>query len=91
MNQHRITPLTESGLLAAITVVLALAAVYLPVVGMIAALIWALPIVILVVRHGWRWGIMAVFVAGIIMALVIEPWFHLEWCCHLRQRDWYLA
>lgn len=73
MNQHRITPLTESGLLAAITVVLALAAVYLPVVGMIAALIWALPIVILVVRHGWRWGIMAVFVAGIIMALVIEP------------------
>ena len=38
MNQHRITPLTESGLLAALTVVLALAAVYLPVVGVVASL-----------------------------------------------------
>ncbi len=51
MNQHRITPLTESGLLAALTVVLALAAVYLPVVGIVAALIWGLPLFVLVVRQ----------------------------------------
>ena len=73
MTQHRITPMTESGLLAALTVVLAVLAVYLPVLGMAAALIWALPIIVLVVRHGIRWGIMAVLVSGVIMALLIEP------------------
>ncbi len=73
MNQHRITPMTESGLLAALTVVLALAAVYLPVIGMAAALIWPLPVLVLVVRHGVRWGLMAVVVSGVIMALLIEP------------------
>ena len=78
MNQHRITPLTESGLLAALTVVLALAAVYLPIVGVVAALIWALPIIVLVVRHGMRWGLMAVAVSGIIMALLIEPMLSLR-------------
>lgn len=73
MNQHRITPLTESGLLTALTVVLAMAAFYLPIVGIAAALLWALPVIVLVVRHGLRWGIMAVFAAGVIMAVLIEP------------------
>lgn len=73
MTQHRITPMAESGLLAAMTVVLAMIAVYLPVLGMVAALIWALPILVLVVRHGIRWGIMAVLVSGVCMAFLIEP------------------
>lgn len=73
MTQHRITPMAESGLLAAMTVVLAMLAVYLPVLGMVAALIWALPILVLVVRHGIRWGIMAVLVSGVCMAFLIEP------------------
>lgn len=73
MASHKITPLTESGLLSALTVILALAAVYLPVIGMVAALVWALPVIVLVVRHGLRWGIMAVLVSGVIMALLIEP------------------
>ncbi len=78
MTSHRITPLTESGLLSALTVILALAAVYLPVIGMAAALVWALPVVVLVVRHGLRWGMMAVLVSGIIMALLIEPMLSLR-------------
>lgn len=73
MTSYRLKPLTESSLLSALTVILALAAVYLPVIGIVAALVWALPIIVLVVRHGLRWGIMAVLVSGIIMALLIEP------------------
>ena len=73
MTSHRITPLTESGLLSALTVILALAAVYLPVVGVVASLVWAIPVTVLVVRHGLRWGAMAVLVSGVIMALLIEP------------------
>lgn len=75
---HKITPLTESGLLAALTVIMALMAVYLPVIGMAAALLWAVPIILLVVRQGLRWGVMAVLVAAILMALVIEPMLSLR-------------
>lgn len=78
MTSHRITPLTESGLLSALTVILALAAVYLPVVGVVASLVWAIPIIVLVVRHGLRWGVMAVLVSGVIMALLIEPMISLR-------------
>lgn len=73
MTSHRITPLTESGLLSALTVILAMAAAYLPVIGMVAALVWALPVVVLIVRHGLRWGVMSVLVSGVIMALLLEP------------------
>ncbi|MBR3457192.1 MAG: DUF2232 domain-containing protein, partial [Selenomonadaceae bacterium] len=57
---------------------MALMAVYLPVIGMAAALLWAVPVILLVVRQGLRWGVMAVLVAGILMALVIEPMLSLR-------------
>ena len=73
MENHRIEPLTESGILTALTVIMTLIAVYLPLMGMVAALFWAVPIVLLVVRHGLRWGIMAALVTGVIMAILIDP------------------
>ena len=73
MAQQRITPLTESGMLVALSVVLALLGVYLPVLGILFILIWALPIIVLVVRHGLRWGVMAVASSGVLMAILIEP------------------
>ena len=88
MTSYRLKPLTESSLLSALTVILALAAVYLPVVGMAAALVWALPIIVLVVRHGLRWGIMAVLVSGIIMALLIEPMISLRMVSISSTRVW---
>lgn len=57
---------------------MALMAVYLPVIGMAAALLWAVPVILLVVRQGLRWGVMAVLVAAILMALVIEPMLSLR-------------
>ena len=73
MPTNRITPLTESGLLAALTVIMGLASVYVPVLGMVAAVLWPMPVIVLVVRHGLRWGVMASLVAGVLMALLIEP------------------
>ena len=52
MDSHRITPLTEGGLLAALTVVIAIASVYLPIVGPFIALLWPLPLAVLVFRMG---------------------------------------
>ncbi|SHK39683.1 Uncharacterized conserved protein YybS, DUF2232 family [Selenomonas ruminantium] len=73
MSEHRITPLTESGLLTALSVVLALMAVYLPFIGFLLVLLWPLPLVVLVVRHGLRWGSLAALAAGILVGLLVEP------------------
>jgi uncharacterized protein YybS (DUF2232 family) len=54
-------------------VVLALMAVYLPFIGFFLVLFWPLPLIVLVVRHGLRWGIMAAAAAGVLMGLLVEP------------------
>ena len=73
MTDYKIKPVTESGILSAITVVMALIGVYVPVVGWFAALVWPLPIILLIVRHGLRWGLMAIAVSGALMAMLLEP------------------
>ena len=69
----RVTSMTESGLLAAITVVMALIGVYVPLLGTVAILMWPLPILVLIVRHGLKWGLMAVFVSAVLTAALVEP------------------
>ena len=71
--EHRVTSLTESGILAAVTVIMALIGVYVPFLGIVAILLWPLPITVLVVRHGFRWGAMAAVVASLLIAALIEP------------------
>lgn len=73
MKTFDIKSLTESGLLSALTVIGALISVYVPVLDIAATFIWTLPIVILVVRHGLRWGLLSALVSGIIMSILIEP------------------
>lgn len=73
MNQRGVTPVVEGGLLAAGSVILGLMAVYMPILGMAALLLWSVPIAVLTVRQGIGKGIMASIVAGVLMALLIEP------------------
>ena len=73
MESHKIMPLTEGGLLAALTVVIALMSVYLPFVGPFVALLWPLPLAVLVLRHGLRQGVMAMLVSGAALSMLIEP------------------
>ena len=72
-NNQKLTPLTESALIAALTVILAAIATFMPLIGIVASLIWALPVVVLTVRQGLKWGAMTLVVSGIIMATLIEP------------------
>lgn len=60
-------------MLVALSVIMALGALYLPVLGIAFALLYALPLIVLVVRHGLRWGILASIVSGVLMAALIEP------------------
>ena len=73
MVSNRLTPLTESGILAALSVVLGLMAVYLPLVGVVAVMVWALPLLILTVRHGWKYGIAAAVAAMAVLSLFAGP------------------
>ena len=73
MDHRNITPTVEGGLLATGAVILGAMAVYLPVLGIVAALLWPVPIAVLTVRQGVGRGIMACAVAGVLMALLMEP------------------
>lgn len=73
MRSFDIKSLTEGGLLTALTVVAALISVYVPLLGIVTSLIWPLPIIVLIVRHGLRWGIISTIASCIIMSILIEP------------------
>lgn len=66
----KVTPLVESGLLAAI---LGLAATYLPVVGLVVEFFCPIPIVILTVRQGIKFGAAAVVAAFLLTLMFIGP------------------
>ena len=72
MNKN-ITPTVEGGLLTAIAVILGLASIYLPVVGVIVEFFCPAPFVVLTVRRGVKIGIAALFVSFILLTLFTGP------------------
>lgn len=73
MQQSRIRPIVEGGILSAVAIVFALISVYLPVIGAFVTIIWPVPIILLGVRHGYRWSILATIVSGILLAVLLHP------------------
>lgn len=69
----RVSSLTESGILAGITVVMAIVAMYVPLLGILAVLLWPLPMILLLVRHGIKWALMSVATAIVVTAALVEP------------------
>lgn len=65
--------MVESGLLTAITVVLILLSLYVPVLYMIGIFLWPLPVTFVYIRHGAKYSIMSLVVAGIITAISYDP------------------
>lgn len=73
MQQSKVKPMVEGGVLSAIAIVFALISTYVPLIGPFVNLIWPVPIILLGVRHGYKWSIMATAVAGIIIAMLVHP------------------
>ena len=73
MRQTRVRSMVEGGLLAAIAIIFAIISVYMPVIGPFVNLLWPVPIILLGVRHGYKWSIMATAVAGVIIAMLVHP------------------
>jgi uncharacterized protein YybS (DUF2232 family) len=73
MRQTKVRPMVEGGLLAAIAIIFAVISAYLPVIGPFVNLLWPVPIILLGVRQGYKWSILATLVAGILIAMLIHP------------------
>ncbi|MCX7779429.1 MAG: YybS family protein [Negativicutes bacterium] len=72
-QQNRVKAMVEGGVLAAIAIIFAMISAYLPLIGPFINLIWPVPIILLGVRHGYQWSIMATAVAGILIAVLMHP------------------
>lgn len=73
MKQTRLRPMVEGGILSGIAILFALISAYLPLIGPFVNLMWPVPIILLGVRHGYKWSIMATVVSGIMIAMLMHP------------------
>ena len=73
MTTTRVRPMVEGGILSAVAILFALISVYIPFIGAFINLIWPVPIILLGVRHGYKWSMMATAVAGILIAILVHP------------------
>ena len=73
MRTNNTKSLVEGALLAAINIILSIMAIYMPILGTFATLIWPVPIVILGIRHGIKTSILSTVVAGIFVAILSGP------------------
>jgi uncharacterized protein YybS (DUF2232 family) len=72
-HSHSVTPMVEGGILSAVAIILAFISAALPVIGVFSNFIWPVPIIVLGVRHGYRYSIMATIVSGILIATLMGP------------------
>lgn len=68
-----VTPTIEGGLLVAITVILGLVAVYVPLLGMLVEFFCAVPLAVLTTRQGTGKGLTALVVSFLLLAMLISP------------------
>ena len=68
-----VTPTIESGLLVAITVIISLISVYIPLFGIFIGFFGAVPLAVLTARQGIGKGCTALIVTFILLAMLIHP------------------
>lgn len=73
LHSRSVTPMVEGGILSAVAIIFAFVSAYLPVLGALINFIWPVPIILLGVRHGYRYSIMATIVAGVLISLLMHP------------------
>lgn len=73
MSQSRVKSMVESGILSSVAILFAIISAYVPVLGALVNIIWPVPLVMLGVRHGYKWSCMATVVAGLIIAMLLHP------------------
>lgn len=65
--------LVEGGILASITVILTLIELYIPVIGLFITFVRAIPLMLLVIRHGLKLGVIGACVASVLVGMLAGP------------------
>jgi len=73
MHKTNVAAMVEAGVMSAIVIVFAMISVYLPFMVLFINMVFPVPIILLGVRHGHKWSIMAVVASAIMIAILIEP------------------
>lgn len=73
----------EGALMASLTAILALASIYIPLLQMVAFLVWSIPIIYVTVRHGLVTGILSLSVCGFLIFLFSSPFSALGLVIHI--------
>ena len=65
--------LTEGALMAALAGLLGVIGIYVPVLSVLTNLVWAIPIILVIMRQSMRLGVMSLAVAGMLISLFAGP------------------
>ena len=72
-QQTQIRTMAQGALLAALTVVIAVAGFYIPFLGIVTFFVLPLPIVVMQLRHGLRAAVLTAVVSGLVLIMFIGP------------------
>lgn len=73
----------EGALMAALTAILALASIYIPMFQLVAFLVWSIPIIYVTVRHGIVTGVLSLTVCGFLIFFFSTPFSALGLVIHI--------
>lgn len=73
MRSTSVKPMVEAGIMSSVSIIFALISAYVPLLGVLVNLFWPVPIILLGVRHGLKWSIMSTIVAGVLIAVLVQP------------------
>lgn len=65
--------LTEGALMAALAALLGIIGIYIPLLGFVTNLVWTIPIILLIMRHNLKLGIMGLAVTGLLISILAGP------------------
>jgi uncharacterized protein YybS (DUF2232 family) len=65
--------LSEGAMMAALATLLALTGMYLPPLSLVSKVIWTIPIVVLIVRHNLKAGVISLTVAALLVMMFSNP------------------
>lgn len=76
-QQHQVSittrALAEGAIMASIAGLLGIIGIYIPVLSLLTGLVWAIPIILLVMRHNLRLGFMGLLVSGGLISILAGP------------------
>ncbi len=70
---NKTSAMVQAGILAAVAIIMALIALYVPVIGMFVNFIWPMPIIVCGQKHGLKYSVMTLLVSAIIIAMLASP------------------